>query len=60
MTDNYFILYRKYDSLETYIKADGDSTYDDLCRHFEDFLRGCGYVFTGHVEVVGDYEEEET
>ena len=30
-------------------------TYPELLEVFEEFLRGCGYVFDGHVEIV---EEE--
>lgn len=28
-------------------------------ERFEDFLRGCGYVFDGHIEVINDVQEPE-
>ena len=33
---------------------------DDVIGAFEDFLRGCGYVFDGHLEIVQEETEEQT
>jgi len=27
---------------------------DEIVANFEDFLRGCGFVFKGHLDFVGD------
>jgi len=27
---------------------------DEIVANFEDFLRGCGFVFEGHLDFVGD------
>lgn len=35
------------------IDAD-DLSLDELIPAFEDFLRGCGYVFDGHLEIVNN------
>jgi hypothetical protein len=29
---------------------------DEIVANFEDFLRGCGFVFEGHLDFVGDEE----
>lgn len=29
-----------------------------VLEHMEDFLRGCGFVFKGHLEIVEEKEEE--
>ena len=39
------------------VEADDADLYQ-LCAAFEDFLRGCGYVFDGHIEVVEDETDE--
>jgi hypothetical protein len=33
------------------------STYTDVLLHFEDFLRGCGYIFDGHLDIVEEEAE---
>ena len=27
---------------------------DEILRNFEEFLRGCGFHFTGHIDIVED------
>jgi len=29
----------------------------DIVSHFEDFLRGCGFIIEGHLDFVGDEDE---
>lgn len=31
-----------------------EQSLDDMCTAFMDFLRGCGFVFDGNVEIVND------
>lgn len=35
-------------------------TLTEICEAFEDFLRGSGYHFDGHVEIVADEETDGT
>jgi hypothetical protein len=30
----------------------------EIVSHFEDFLRGCGFVFEGHLDFVEDEDEQ--
>ena len=39
------------------VEVSDDVTYDVLLGHFEDFLRGCGYIFPGHVTIVEEEQE---
>jgi len=47
------------DSANVYDKADYEMEIDsmhlaDLIDYFEDFLKGCGYDFDGHLRIVPD------
>lgn len=33
-------------------------TIEEICSQFEDFLRGAGFHFDGHLEIVDDYPVE--
>lgn len=41
------------------VKTDSDSL-SDIVQAFEDFLRGCGFCFKGHLDIVDDESENET
>ena len=34
-------------------------TIEEICTQFEDFLRGAGFHFDGHIDIVNDYPVEE-
>jgi len=37
-----------------------DQCLSDMCEAFEDFLKGCGFIFDGHITIEkeeGDYED---
>ena len=36
---------------------DGEQTVSQLLERFEDYLRGCGYVIDGHLEVAESFNE---
>ena len=42
------------ETLKTTIISSNVLTLPDLLMAFEDFLRGCGYVLRGNLEVVSD------
>jgi len=33
------------------------SDLSEIVSHFEDFLRGCGFVLEGHLDFVGDEDD---
>ena len=37
----------------------GDASLDDMIENFEYFLKGCGYHFEGHLDIVNEEEEME-
>lgn len=43
---------QKYPSV--IFQLDDDSNLDDMCRAFEQFLKACGYNFSGSVEIISD------
>ena len=34
-------------------------TIEEVCSQFEDFLRGAGFYFDGHLDIVNDYPVKE-
>jgi len=47
------------ESLDTRITVEFDKeTLTEVIDQFQDFLRGCGYYFDGHLEIVTDEEAE--
>jgi len=49
--------YTQYDMSNTY-KFECE-TYDDVLFHFENFMRGCGFMFHGHIEMVKESNHED-
>ena len=49
-----FIKTSAEDQSSVAFEMSGDSTYDQVIETFECFLRGCGYVFDGHIEMIED------
>ena len=43
---------------EVTIKIDPHSNLGDVLESFERFLKACGYVFDGHLEIVPEFEDE--
>ena len=48
----------KEDCERVTVAIDNGSSIDQLCDAFTNFLRGCGYVFDGEVELVPPGGEE--
>lgn len=44
----------------TVIVKSNEVVLTDLLEDFEDFLRGCGFVFDGHLEIVEESIMEDT
>lgn len=36
----------------------GEQTWDELLPHIEDWLKGCGYIFDGHLSLSDDKTDE--
>lgn len=47
-------------SEEVTIKIDPQCNLSDVLESFERFLKACGYVFDGRVEIVSEFENEES
>jgi hypothetical protein len=47
----------KFDKTNVIIELPhNEQSIDDLLEAFEEFMRGCGFVFDGHLEVVDEEE----
>ena len=49
----------QFDVSDVLIQLPNDSTLDDVLDTFERFLLACSFVFSGHVRITDDEEEEE-
>lgn len=41
----------RFDTSNVLVTSDAE-TLEDILTDFEDFLRGCGYVFDGHLDII--------
>ncbi len=51
----------KYSDTQVELTLEKESvTYMELCEVFEDFLKGCGFLFDGHIQVVNEEDSSDT
>ena len=48
-----------FEVADVLLQTDNYRTIDELCEVFANFLRACGYVFSGSIGIVEDEIDEE-
>lgn len=56
---NYPDTFNVINDYDVTVKIDPQLNLSDVLESFERFLKACGYVFDGHVEIVSESEDEE-
>lgn len=56
---NYPDTFNVINDYDVTVKIDPQLNLSDVLESFERFLKACGYVFDGHVEIVSEFENEE-